>query len=149
VPLRAISASTAYCQEDVPIFAVPPGYWRAPSAVSPKLAPFVAIIDAILDADKQVHAKSILYDNTKIAVAKILGNGQRQRTQSFAELQSHYLFDDKFGRPVKGNDKGKVEVLAGYSRRHFIVPLPEAANFDVLNDKLLDGCLKRQLAVRR
>ena len=55
--------------------------------------------------------KSILYDNTKIAVARILGDGKRQRTRVFAELQSHYLFEDRFGRPGKGNDKGKVEGL--------------------------------------
>ena len=37
-------------------------------------------------------------------MAKILGDGTRERTQTFAELQSHYLFDDKFGRPAKGNE---------------------------------------------
>src|SRR6188472_2347185 len=50
--------------------------------------------------------KSILYDNTKLAVARILGDGTRQRTRVFGELQSHYLFADRFGRPGKGNDKG-------------------------------------------
>ena len=45
--------------------------------------------------------KSILYDNTKIAVARILGDGKRQRTRVFSELQSHYLFEDRFGRPGK------------------------------------------------
>ena len=59
-------------------------------------------------------------------MAKILGDGQRQRTQAFAELQSYYRFDDKFGPPAKGNDKGEVEGLVDYSRRHFIVPLPVA-----------------------
>lgn len=59
-------------------------------------------------------------------MAKILGNGQRRRTQAFAELQSHYLFKDKFGRPAKGNDKGNVEGMVGYSRCHFMVPLPAA-----------------------
>lgn len=93
--------------------------------------------------------QSILYDNTKIAVAQILGNGQRWRTRAFAELQSHYLFEDKFGRPAKGNDKGKVEGLVGYSRRHFMVPLIVAADFDALNAKLLDGCRKRQQAMLR
>ena len=29
-------------------------------------------------------------------------------------LQSHYLFEDRYGRPGKGNDKGKVEGLVGY-----------------------------------
>ena len=90
--------------------------------------------------------QSILYDNTRIAVAKILGDGKRLRTKEFAELQSHYLFDDKFGRPAKGNDKGNVEGLVGYSRRHFMVPLPVADDFDALNAKLRDGCIKRQQA---
>lgn len=51
--------------------------------------------------------RSILYDNTKLAVARILGDGMRQRTRVFSELQSHYVFADRFGRPGKGNDKGK------------------------------------------
>jgi transposase len=34
--------------------------------------------------------RSILYDNLKLAVAHILGDGQRQRTRVFSELQSHY-----------------------------------------------------------
>ena len=50
---------------------------------------------------------SILYDNTTLAVARILGDGVRQRTRVFSELQSHYVFADRFGRPGKGNDKGK------------------------------------------
>ncbi len=65
----------------------------------------------------------ILYDNTRIAVARILGGEQRQRTRSFSELQSYYLFADKFGRPARGNDKGKVEGLVGYARRNFMVPI--------------------------
>jgi len=44
----------------------------------------------------------ILYDNTKIAVARILGGEQRQRTRAFSELQSYYLFADKFELPAKG-----------------------------------------------
>ena len=31
--------------------------------------------------------QSILYDNTKLAVARILGDGRRQRTRSFTELE--------------------------------------------------------------
>ena len=65
--------------------------------------------------------QGILYDNTRLAVAKILGDGRRQRTRAFTELQSHYLFEDRFGRPGKGNDKGKVEGLVGYVRRNSLV----------------------------
>ena len=73
--------------------------------------------------------QSIPYDNTRLALAKILGDGRRQRTRAFAELQSHYLFDDRFGRPGKGNDKGKVEGLVGYARRNFLVPVPPSRAF--------------------
>ena len=71
--------------------------------------------------------RTILYDNTKIAVARILGDGTRLKTRAFTELQSHYLFAERFGRPGKGNDKGKVEGLVGYARRNFMVPLPRCA----------------------
>ena len=87
---------------------------------------------------------SILYDNLKIAVAKILGDGARRRTQAFTELVSHFLFDDRFGRPGKGNDKGKVEGLVKYSRANFLTPVPHAASIDVLNAKLAERCLARQ-----
>ena len=87
--------------------------------------------------------QSILYDNTKIAVARILGDGKRQRTRGFAELQSHYLFRDRFGRPGKGNDKGKVEGLVGYARRNFLVPIPVFETFEALNAYLLDCCRRR------
>jgi len=86
----------------------------------------------------------ILYDNTKIAVAKILGGEDRQRTRSFSELQSYYLFADKFGRPAKGNDKGKVEGLVGYARRNFMVPIPRASSWEELNLHLEADCRKRR-----
>ena len=65
---------------------------------------------------------SILYDNTKLAVARILGDGQRTRTRAFTELISHYLFWDRFGRPGKGNDKGESRG-ADQHFRHFASPL--------------------------
>ena len=87
--------------------------------------------------------QSILYDNTKIAVARILGDGRRVRTRVFSELQSHYLFKDRFGRPGKGNDKGKVEGLVGFARRNFMVPVPAFADFEALNVYLLESCRNR------
>jgi transposase len=86
----------------------------------------------------------ILYDNTRIAVAKILGGEERQRTRSFSELQSYYLFADKFGRPAKGNDKGKVEGLVGYARRNFMVPIPRLPSWEELNAYLEQQCRKRR-----
>lgn len=40
--------------------------------------------------------QSVVYDNTKLAVARILGDGRRHRTRVLTELQSHYLFSDRF-----------------------------------------------------
>ena len=87
---------------------------------------------------------SILYDNTKIAVAKICGDGRRERTRAFTELVSHYLFRDRFGRPGKGNDKGKVEGLVKFARSNFMTPAPEAASFEALNADLERRCRARQ-----
>jgi len=92
---------------------------------------------------------SLLYDNTAIAVAKILGDGTRKRTRVFSELQSHYLFEDRFGRPGKGNDKGNVEGVIGFGRRNFMVPMPRFESFEALNAWLEEQCLKRQDAVLR
>jgi len=106
-------------------------------------------IEAFLDGHNAAFAflggvpRSILYDNTKLAVGRILGDGTRQRSRAFAELQSHYLFLDRFGRPGKGNDKGKVEGLVGYARRNFLVPLPAFASFAELNAHLEQRCLER------
>jgi transposase len=88
----------------------------------------------------------MLYDNTRLAVARILGDGTRQHTRVFAELQSHYLFADRFGRPGKGNDKGKVEGLVGYARRNFLVPVPRVESLAALNAQLEACCRERQEA---
>ena len=87
--------------------------------------------------------RSILYDNTTLAVARILGDGTRRRTQAFTHLQSHYLFRDRFGRPGKGNDKGKVEALVKTARRRFMVPIPKVPELDSLNERLMARCLER------
>ena len=92
---------------------------------------------------------SILYDNTTIAVAKILGDGTRKRTRVFSELQSHYLSEDRFGRPGKGNDKGHVEGGIGFGRRNFLVPIPHFESFEALNAWLEEQCLERQDEVLR
>ena len=49
--------------------------------------------------------RRILYDKNKIAVARILGGEERTKTKAFLELESHYLFADKYRRPGKRNDK--------------------------------------------
>jgi len=106
--------------------------------------------EAFLEGHNQAFAyfggvpRTILYDNTRIAVKEIAGDGERKPTEAFSGLQSHYLFAAKFGRPGKGNDKGHVEGLVGYARRNFLVPVPRVASWEELNAHLLSECVKRR-----
>jgi len=109
-----------------------------------------ATTEAWLDGHNRAFAffggvpQSVLYDNDKCLVSRILPGGTRQRARAFSGLQSHYLFEDRYGRPGKGNDKGKVEGLVGYARRNFMTPLPRFESWDAFNAHLEEQCRKRQ-----
>ena len=114
-----------------------------------------ATVEAWLDGHNRAFAffggvpQSILYDNDKCLVSRILPDGTRQRTRSFSGLQSHYLFEDRYGRPGKGNDKGNVEGVVGFARRNFMTPRPRFVNWDAFNAYLEEQCQKRQGDVLR
>ena len=76
-------------------------------------------------------------------------DGTRQRAMLFSGFLSHYLFRDRYGRPGKGNDKGNVEGLVGYSRRNFMVPVPRFASWNAFNAYLEVECRRRQADVLR
>ncbi|KIN72755.1 IS21 family transposase [Sulfitobacter guttiformis KCTC 32187] len=80
--------------------------------------------------------KSILYDNTRIAVAR-----GRATASANVPACSHGWY------PViclgSGNDKGKVEGMVIYTRRNFMVPKPKLASFDDLNAYLAEHRCKR------
>ncbi len=88
--------------------------------------------------------QSILYDNTSIAVARILETGERVRTQVFGQLLGHYLFRDRFARVGKGNDKGNVEGLVKYTQRTILTPIPDAPDWEALNLHVRERCRLRQ-----
>jgi len=82
----------------------------------------------------------ISYDNTTIAVSKVIGPGARDLTRGFLRLESHHLFTHHFCRVGRGNEKGVVENLVGYGRRNFLVPVPEFGSFADLNAHLTAVC---------
>jgi transposase len=87
-------------------------------------------------------AKRISYDNTKIAVARIIGGGKDRRlTRGFCQLKSHYLFDHHFCRPARGNEKGVVEGQVKFTRLNFFVPVPQVRDFTELNARLRQQCV--------
>jgi transposase len=92
----------------------------------------------------------ISYDNLATAVKLALDKGKkrldkgRKRTENrtFAAFRSHYLFESHFCTPGAGWEKGQVEHSVGYSRRNYMVPIPDVADFEDLNRLLLERCLQ-------
>ena len=82
----------------------------------------------------------ISYDNTRIAVTKILTGHKRKYTAEFKRLISHYLFEPHFCNVRRPNEKGIVEGSVKYSRVNFMVPVPQVKDYDELNRHLRDCC---------
>ena len=92
--------------------------------------------------------RRISYDNSKIAVAKIIGSRQRKVTREFSRLKSHFLFEDHFCLVRRANEKGHVERLLDFARRNYLVPVPRVDSLAPLNRHLEQRCrddLQRQL----
>ena len=90
----------------------------------------------------------ISYDNSKIAVAKIVGSRERKVTREFSRLKSHFLFEDHFCLVRRANEKGHVEHLLDYARSNYLVPVPRVDSLETLNRQLEQRCrqdLERQL----
>ena len=82
----------------------------------------------------------ISYDNTKVAVAKILGAHERKLTAAFGRLVGNYLFEPHFCRVRRANEKGVVEGSVKYSRLNFFVPVPQVDDYAELNAHLRACC---------
>jgi transposase len=84
--------------------------------------------------------KTIIYDNMKTAVKKVLQGTKREEQEAFTQFRSHYLFDAQFCAPAKGNEKGQVEKLVQTARAQFLVPVPQVNDIQALNHYLLEQC---------
>ena len=88
--------------------------------------------------------RRIAYDNTKTAVAKIVGSRDRVVTREFARLMSHFLFASHFCLVRRPNEKGHVERLVEYARSNFLVPVPRVDSLAELNARLAASCQRDQ-----
>jgi len=84
--------------------------------------------------------RRLIFDNAKVAVKEGFGIYAKPQNR-YLSFSAHYAFDLDFCNPAKGNEKGLVENLVGYSRRNFFVPVPKVSSIDELNQKLWDKCL--------
>jgi len=80
------------------------------------------------------------YDNAKTSVIQITGSRSRKLTDGFLQLQSHYLFDARFCRVRRPNEKGVVEGIVKFARLNYFVPVPEVESFEELNCYLEERC---------
>ncbi len=65
----------------------------------------------------------------------------------FAAFKLHYRSESRFCNPYSGNEKGNVENAVGFLRRNLMVPEPESATLQGLNDILLARCMALAEAV--
>jgi transposase len=82
----------------------------------------------------------LIYDNLTTAVQKILRGKKRVLQESYEKFQGYYNFTPRFCNRGQGHEKGGVEGLVGYSRRNYMVPVPEADSLEDLNKKLFQDC---------
>jgi transposase len=80
------------------------------------------------------------YDNLASAVRKIMRGHRREQTVRFAAFRSHWRFEAEFCTPGEGHEKGGVEGEGGYFRRNHLVPVPNVADVDALNECLVACC---------
>jgi len=86
--------------------------------------------------------RRMAYDNPKTIVTKVGKGRQRELTEDFKRLMSHYLFEARFCNVASGNEKGHVENLVKYSQRNFMTPIPDMSSMSELNAYLLFESLK-------
>ena len=84
---------------------------------------------------------TIIYDNLTTAVHKVLRGKDRREQEAFTRFHAYYNFQSRFCNPAQAHEKGGVEGLIGFVRRNYLVPLPEAASLEELNQQLLSQCL--------
>jgi len=82
--------------------------------------------------------RTLRYDNLKLVVRKILRGHDREQSERFKRLRSHYLFDAVFCQPgLRGaHEKGGVEGGVGHFRRNHLVPIPKVRDWQ----HLLEHC---------
>jgi hypothetical protein len=89
-----------------------------------------------------------VFDNTSLAVKEVLRGHERIETALFHAFRGAFPFEAAFCAPAKGWEKGSVERGVEYVRGLCFRPIPEAASWDELNQKILFE-LERDLDQRR
>jgi transposase len=91
--------------------------------------------------------RRLVYDNLSSAVKRRVGC-ERELTEPFRALASHYLFEPCFARPGEGHDKGSVESRGKAIRLQHLTPIPQGESLAAISEAV-QGKLDLALASRR
>ena len=79
------------------------------------------------------HVRAFVYDNLSAAVKRILGLKERELTDRFKALVSHFLFEPCFARPRQGHDKGGVEGRGKSIRLQHLTPIVSGTDLEAIS----------------
>jgi transposase len=89
----------------------------------------------------------LVYDNLSSAVKRRVGV-ERELTERFRALVSHYLFEACFARPGEGHDKGGVEARGKGIRLQHLTPVPRGESLSGMSEQLLSRLASEALGKR-
>lgn len=75
--------------------------------------------------------RRLVYDNLSSAVKRRVGS-ERELSEPFRALVSHYLFEPSFARPGEGHDKGGVESRGKAIRLQHLTPIPRGESLSAI-----------------
>jgi transposase len=86
----------------------------------------------------------LTYDNLGLAVVRVGSGKSRTLTKKFKELKGFYAFETNFCTVgIEGaHEKGGVEGGIGFSRRNWLVPVPNVQTLEELNVSLMMRCIE-------
>lgn len=97
-----------------------------------------SFLDGHVRAFKAIGAvpHRLVYDNLTAAVKRRLMHGDRELSDRFKALSSHYLFEPCFARPGEGHDKGGVENRGKGIRLQHLTPIVAGESFATISGAL-------------
>ena len=74
--------------------------------------------------------KEMVYDNTRVAVARFVGRNEKEPTEALLKLSIYYGFKFRFCNNYRANEKGHVERSVEYIRRRIFSKKDEFASVE-------------------
>lgn len=110
----------------------------------------ISFLDGHVRSFKSIGAvpNRLVYDNLTSAVKRRVLHGERELTERFRALSSHYLFEPCFARPGEGHDKGGVENRGKGIRLQHLTPIVSGESLTAISTALqeeLDRTWERTL----